>query len=157
MRQPITEKDNVYEEWYETAKNMTLAELPEFLRHLAEDYKHDYGTICHAHAAGAIATAWAINHTEQGGITGFQAGSIMWEFVTHWIRIKPPLALLEYRDMLYPQYEERFTTISRSAWNILQSEAKEKLESEEMSPDVEQHMRQIADGVVPFGYSVRDD
>ena len=64
--------------WYAQAadKAMTLETLPAFLKELAE-YKHDYNTICYALTAGAIATAWALNRTPNGGITGFQAGAIM--------------------------------------------------------------------------------
>ena len=35
----------------------------------------DYGTVCHAIALSAVA------RTAQGGITGFQAGAVMWEFI----------------------------------------------------------------------------
>ena len=44
----------------------------------------DYGTVCHAIALSAVATAWAANKTAQGGITGFQAGAVMWEFIKNW-------------------------------------------------------------------------
>ena len=42
--QVITEEEKVHEQLYEQAKEQTLATLPEFLRHLAQDYQHDYGT-----------------------------------------------------------------------------------------------------------------
>ena len=48
MKQQITEEQNVHKEWYEQSKTQTLETLPEFLRHLTEDFSHDYGTICHA-------------------------------------------------------------------------------------------------------------
>src|SRR5690349_20327046 len=71
---PITEESGEHKQWYVDAHapEMTLETLPEFLRHLTEDYHHDYGTICHALAAGAIATAYAMDRSPQGGITGFQ-------------------------------------------------------------------------------------
>ena len=51
MPKKITEEDGTHKAWMSRAKDMTLADLPEFLRELTEDYQHDYGTICHAIAA----------------------------------------------------------------------------------------------------------
>ena len=80
----ITEEMKIHEEWYKQAKEQTLETLPAFLNHLINDYGHDYGTICHAIAAGAIGAAYALERSPQGGITGFQAGCIMWCFIRHW-------------------------------------------------------------------------
>jgi hypothetical protein len=58
-RRAITEKDGVHKEWYEQAKKIQgPSELTTFVAHLLNDYIHDYGTICHACAAAAIAGAW---------------------------------------------------------------------------------------------------
>ena len=76
MTQQITEEMGIHKEWMKRARDMTMADLPEFLRELTEDYDHDYGTICHAIAAAAVAAAWSVERTPQGGITGFQAGAI---------------------------------------------------------------------------------
>lgn len=80
----ITEEDKVHLEWYKQASKQTLETLPSFLKNLMEGYNHDYGTVCHALAAGAVATAWAMNAHDNGGITGFQAGAVMWEFIKGW-------------------------------------------------------------------------
>lgn len=73
----ITEEDKVHENWYKEAKDMDMQKLPQFVNGLLEDYEHDYGTICHALSAAAVATMWAMNRDErQGGITGFQASCI---------------------------------------------------------------------------------
>ena len=61
MQQIINEEMNIQKGWYENAENMTMDNLPEFLRHLSEDYRHDYGTICHALSAGSLATIHAMN------------------------------------------------------------------------------------------------
>jgi hypothetical protein len=167
----ITEEMKVHEQWYIDAGKVTLETLPEFLRHLTEDYKHDYGTICRAIAAGAVATAWAIDHSSVGGITGFQAGAVMWEFITHWMSEykDKPLKLVNYENMLFPQYEDKFdTTISPDTWQYLQKEARRMLDNKpekegvyevdhsQAHPAVRKHWQSIVDGKVPFGYRVRE-
>lgn len=162
-KKKITEKDGVHEGWYVDAKKQTEATLPEFVRHLAHDFEHDYGTICHAVAAAALGAAHAIDHdAEQGGITGFQAGCIMWEFLRHWLEEKGPLRLVRYEHMLYPQYAESFAkTITPDVWEFLQKEAKkllaEPVRSSFAVPEVRDHWQSIADGRVPFGYVVKED
>lgn len=155
----IKEEDKMHEFWYKDARKMTLEELPEFLRHLTEDYEHDYGTICHAMSAGSIATMWAINKSPSGGITGFQAGAIMWEFVRNWSyeHNKTGLKLVDYDNMLYPQYEDNFEkTITTDTWEALQKEAKEKLKEPSGVEEVRNHWKDIVAGVIPFGYTLRD-
>ena len=93
MRRVITEEDNVHEEWYEAAENMTLSELPEFLRHITEDYEHSYVTSVHAIAAGIMAITWATINDEQGGISGLQAGTMLWKFITCWTHRKPSIVI----------------------------------------------------------------
>lgn len=83
-RQKITEEERVHEEWY-TARPKTTAELAEFVRHLVEDYEHDYGTICHAVAAAGLAAMRCVNtDSDQGGITGFQASCVLWSVIARW-------------------------------------------------------------------------
>jgi hypothetical protein len=127
----ITEKMNIHKDCYKEASEITMEKLPEFLRKLTEDYSHDYGTICHALAAGAIATAWAMNKTPTGGITGFQAGAVMWEFIRNWnySSNKTGLKIVDYDNMLYPQYNYKFNkTISSDTWKSLQKEAAEQIQ-----------------------------
>lgn len=137
---------------------MTLDKLPEFINHLLNDYTHDYGTICHAIAAGAVATAWAMNNDPHGGITGFQAGAVMWEFVRNWMHEDGPMKLVRYDTMLYPQYEDHYDkVISKSTFDYLQEKARENLERGEAHPSVMAHWQSIVDGNVPFGYSIKED
>jgi hypothetical protein len=154
----ITEDMGVHKQWYEEAKKQTLETLPAFLDKLANGYVHDYGTICHAHAAAAVGACWAMEHSEQGGITGFQASCIMWEFVKNWMSYTSPLRLQDMSHMLYPQYKYSFTTINKETWEWLQKEAKEKLEKHKVlvHPDVQKHWESIIAGEVPFGLKVRD-
>lgn len=155
----ITEKDGVHKGWYEEAKAQTPETLPEFMRKLASDYEHDYGTICHAVAASAVAAAWAMNKSKYGGITGFQAGAIMWEFICHWQYMgeDKPLRLVDYENMLFPQYADKFAkTITPDTWKWLQEEAQKNIDkgAENVHPNVLTHWQSIIDGVVPFGYVV---
>lgn len=107
----ITEKNvEIIEQWYKDASSQTLETLPQFMNHVLNDYRHDYGTICKAIGACAIAAAWAANASPQGGITGFQAGAVMWEFIRNWNyrRNKCGLKIVDIDDMLYPQYGAKF-------------------------------------------------
>jgi hypothetical protein len=125
----ITEEQNLQEQWYLRAKEATLETLPEFIRHLMNDYRHDYGTVCHAIAASAVAAAWAADKEPNGGITGFQASAIMWEFIKHWgMGMDGPLRLVKYEMMLYPQEADRFQqAIAPETWEWLQGKAREQL------------------------------
>jgi len=158
-KQVIREEMEIHKEWYKEAEKMSMDKLFPFINHLLNDYEHDYGTICHALAAGAIATANAMNNSEQGGITGFQAGAVMWKFIEHWLPCNGPMRLVRYEEMLYPQYAEKFEkTISEATWKWLQKEAKKLLESGgNMHPDVKTHMESIVNGKVPFGYTIKAD
>jgi hypothetical protein len=154
----IKEEDNIQNEWYEEAREMTLEKLPDFLDHLLTDYEHDYGTICHALSAGSVATAWAMNKADQGGITGFQAGFVMWGFIQNWsTQYKDkPLRLIDFHDMLYPQYEYKFDkTISEDTWKYLQEEAGKLLRENKGVPEVRKHWTSVKNGVVPFGHTVK--
>lgn len=163
----ITEENNKadIEEWFQQAKKQTLETLPEFIRHLMADYHHDYGTIVHAMTACAIATVWACDRTDQGGITGFQAGFLMWGFIRHWSfeNNKTGLRILNYDDLLFPQYESKFDkTISPEVWECVQKQAREYLKGidgkEPFTADsVVAHWKSIVDGKVPFGFTVKED
>lgn len=162
----ITEEMHLEKEWFEQAREQKLETLPEFMNHILNDYCHDYGTICHAITACALAAAWAANNSNQGGITGFQAGFVMWGFIRQWSykSNKTSLRIIDYDKMLYPQckgdFEDR--TIDQSTWEALQNEAKRRLDEidsgEEPAADsVIAHWKNIVNGVVPFGYTVEED
>ena len=158
-RKPITEEDKVHEEWYETAKAMpgNAGSLSVFVDRLMREYQHDYGTICHAVAAAGLAAMRCVSRQpEWGGITGFQAGAIMWELIERWGQFSDgPKRMLSYRDLLYPQRRDKFTEISAETWAWAQAEAKKTLaESNGMCSNVNTHMESVAAGVVPFGLTV---
>lgn len=148
-------------EWQAEARKQTLETLPAFLAKLS-GFKHDYGTICRAIAAAAVGAAWAVERGPGGGITGFQAGCVTWDFLEHWGHIEGPAAITRYEDMLYPQSADKFSTISTETWEHLQKKARELITEKSggvmghtVHPTVAAHWQSIADGKVPFGYSVR--
>ena len=142
---------------YTEARAMTIDKLQEFMEKLKE-YRSGYGSCCIALAAGALATAWAFSR--EFGITGFQASISMWEFVRHWNYTdnKCGLRLVDWDNMLYPQYEYRFQkTITSDTWEALQREASKHLADGHACDAVLQHWQSICDGVVPFGYTITEE
>jgi hypothetical protein len=82
---------------------------------------------------------------------------VTWDFLEHWGHIKAPAAIVRYEDMLFPQYEETFTSIDKDTWKHLRKKVRANLRSGELAAEsVVEHWRSIADGNVPFGLSVRD-
>lgn len=154
-RQSIKEEQGVHKDWYREAREMTLDQLPDFVRRLTTTYQHDYGTICHAIAAAAVAACWAVERSPTGGITGFQASCVMWEFCRQWMQWgQEPRRLIDYSNLLYPQYEDKFRTISKETWEWAQTEARRLLQEREGVETVRAHWRLIAAGVVPFDLRV---
>ena len=157
----ITEADHLENEWLEQAKTQTLETLPEFINHLMNDYEHDYGTSIKATAAAMIATFNACDQSEQGGFTGFQVGFIPWFMMDKfWGESEVGRRIINFDDMLYPQYEYKFEkTISPKTWKNLQEIAKEKMKEsiENFHPNVRLHISKIAAGQVPFGYKVKEE
>jgi hypothetical protein len=159
--QAINEKDHksIIDGWFAEAAKQTVATLPDFIERICGGYQHDYGTICHAVAAAAVGAAWAADKHPSAGITGFQAGAVMWEFMRRWNGVEYPARLIKYEDMLYPQYEHHFQkTIPRKVMDALVAKAREKLQStDSMHPNVRAHMESVAEGTPPFGYTVTDN
>lgn len=164
----ITEDQHLEKEWFKEAHEQTIKTLPKFIKHIMNDYEHDYGTICHAVSACALAAAWAAIHHPQGGITGFQAGFVMWDFIKQWMfeNNKTTLKIVNYDDMLYPQYEEKFDkVISKETFDSIQKAAKGLLDEHNSTPEdqryvhpnVVKHWKSIVDGNVPFGYQIKED
>jgi hypothetical protein len=150
------------EKWQGRLKEVkNIKRLPRFLRKMLKD-ADDYGSIAVALGYGSVACAWAMNKHKNGGITGFQAGFVMWTFIREWEHKhnKTGLRILDYDNMLFPTYEDRFEkTITKSMWESLQEMAKKKLEEKEehVAPRVINHWQSIVDGTVPFGYTVKED
>lgn len=173
----ITEKQHLEKEWYEEARKQTVETLPTFIHHVMNDYEHDYGTVCHAISACALAATYAADGQPQGGMTGFQASYVMLNFVKQFMysSLKTSLRIVDYDKMLYPQYENYFDKlISKETFDSIQEEARRNIaeveeqkktleESGEMRnavlvhPVVLKHWKSIAEGNVPFGYKVKEE
>lgn len=162
--QHITEEQGVHEQWNKDAKEVTLETLPEFIRHLLEDYHHDYGTKCRAVAVGAIAAAEAMNSEMK--LSVFQTGFVMWEFMRQWMGwTDEPLRIIQYKNMLNPSYENDFDkVIPGHVADYLKEEATKKLnetatlKANGRDPGVGEailtHWEKLAAGEIPFGYKV---
>lgn len=155
-RIPITEDSMIHESWFAQARVMTLEKLPVFIDTLANGYRHDYGTAARAVAAAAIAAAWAMSNAL--GITGYQAGFVKWDFIKNWYYThnKLGLKILDYDDLLYPQYLYKFKNcIDPAKWDALRNTARMKLvECPEASPSVRKYWEDLVAGKLPDGFEL---
>ena len=158
----MTEKE--YRDYiYKKADNVkTKEQLDELLKEVIESKEVlDYGKIVYAMSACMIATSKYIDRSNVGGITGFQASFVGWEMVREFMihDNKTSLKIVNYDEMLYPQYESNFQkTISQNTWKSLQKQAEIGLkESPDAHPEVLKHWESIVKGKVPFGYKVREN
>ena len=139
----------------------TFEDLTNFLKYVEENCNEDYGGAPRSMAQACLAVAWYLSG--KFGITGFQAGFVMWDFIFGWIKThnQTSLKLVDYDDMLYPQYGYKFEkTISPDVWESIKEAAKKRLNEDpgyEVHPIVRAHWQSIVDGNVPFGYTVKDD
>ena len=146
---------------YEEARKQTFETLPAFLKKLMDDLKpldpeEGYNQVPISMAAGAVAACWAMDRHERGGITGFLAGCVMWEFIRGWMNWTGPFKILKFENMLFPHYADAFEpVIDQDIWTWLQAEARKQLEDNSRAAEVvKAHWQSIADGKVPFGYRV---
>lgn len=162
----ITEKDGIHQAWYDEWP-VTVEDLAAFITKLTTEYHHDSGTIVHAIAAAAVAAGRCVNASpaSRGGITGFQAQAVFWQFYTAWdaflVPKDSPAWIGFAENLLYPQYKDRFRSISPKTWEWVQKRAAERLAesgpaSEIASNSVVEHWKSIVAGKVPFGFEVRE-
>lgn len=134
-------------------------DLVSFLQRVKDNCNTGYSIAPRAIAQAALATARYL--ASDFGITGFQAGFVMWDFIFDWqyTSNKCGIKIVNYDDMLYPQYNYEFEkTISKYTFEALQKEARESLEDKRYAhSNVVNHWKSIVDGSVPFGYVVKDD
>lgn len=143
---------------YKEAREQTAETIGDFIKHVMNDYHLDYSTVCFAVAASAIAAVHAADNQEHGGITGWQAGYIMFEIIRqmNYPNNKCGLRIINYDDMLFPQYGYKFEkTIDPDTFMALQEEALIRLKNHDAHPAVINHWKSIADGVVPFEYEIK--
>lgn len=138
----------------------TIEELCALIKEVEEKFNYDYGVA--PRSIGAVSAVVANYLSRQMGITGFQAGCAMWDFIQGYIKThnKCGLKLVDYDDMLYPQYDHKYAkTIAPHVWEALQKEAKNLLadRGEDAHPAVRKHWESIVKGKIPFGYVVSND
>lgn len=134
-----------------------LDDLFKLIEDVKDNYNTGYGVAPRAIAQAAVATASYL--LSEMGCTGFQASCCMWDFIRDLIYInnKTGLRIMNYDDLLYPQYEYKFLdrTISKKQWETLQQEAQKALDERDLVCfEVYAHWQNIVEGKVPFGFSV---
>ena len=136
----------------------TFDDLVNYLQNVKEKYNCGYGEAPRAIAQAALATAWYL--AGDFGITRFQAGFVMWDFIFGWTLTSNTCGakLVDFDNLLYPQYYDKFDkTIRPDLWELVQKEAKKRLEErDEVHPAVKEHWESIVKGVVPFGFVVKE-
>ena len=148
------------EKWFKRAKEIkSIDDLAAFAKELLIDTQHDYGTVCHAIGALAVGAGWLGAHIQ--GITGFQSGCVMWDFIRQWefSNNECGLRIVDYDNMLYPQYRSVFEKrITKKCFDRMKEVAARRLKEDKGSacPEVIQHWQSIVDGIVPFGYVIKD-
>jgi hypothetical protein len=135
-------------------------DLVAFLQRVKDNCNTGYGTAPRAIAQATLATARFLSSAF--GITGFQAGCVMWDFLRGWLYSgnECGMKIVDYDEMLYPQYEYKYEkTIRKDTFEALQKAAKDRIEksSEYTHPIVLKHWESIVNGNVPFGYKVKND
>ena len=86
----------------------SLDDLMNYIQNIRDNYDIGYDTAPRAIAQAALATSYYL--ADMFGITGFQAGFVMWDFIKDWSfrGNKCGLKIVNYDDMLYPQYNYKF-------------------------------------------------
>ena len=152
-----------WDEWFEKADHV----------HTIEQFKelYDYlfnGNICHTydsavHATSALAIAGGNLGASTEGITGVQASAVKFDFLRQWdyIGVNVGLQVINYDDLLYPQYVEKFPlkVIKKDMWLALQRACKERLEVDGKNAcyKVRQYWGDICNGIIPSSLVVVDD
>lgn len=161
----ISEDDKeVIGKWYEDARHVTRENLNDFISSIMDRYDFDYGSYVYAITVCSIATAYACGQA----LSGYQASLVGLQFIEEWTyhNVKSGLSIRNWDDMLYPQYVERFEKIiPKEIWINLQKEAKTRFDDiindtdrlKYTSRAVLEHLKSIADGQVPFGYTISED
>lgn len=131
----------------------TPKELTAYIEQLV-DRQHDYGTCVYAMSMAATAAFQYVAH--KLGVTGFQASCADLDIIRRTRSIEN-FTLLDWGNLLYPQYEYKFGALPKDTWEWAQKEARRLLEEKtEAHADVIAHWRSIRDGHVPFGLTLRD-
>ena len=111
--------------------------------------KHDYGTCVYAMSMSAIAAFRYVSH--RLGVTGFQASCADLDFIARNRGMKHGFQIVDYENLLYPQYEVDFEeldfwTLIRANIEHLSKEAGKLLENTEpVHPEVRAHWEKLVE------------
>lgn len=125
----------------------TIEELANYIKTLVEQ-KHDYGTCVYAMSHAAVA---AFNYVAfELGVTGFQASCADLDILRHTRNLKHG-RVLDFGDLLYPQYEDRFNISFQSLidenidWLAQEAQRRLSKATEHTHRDVLDHWRMLVD------------
>ena len=139
---------------YTEVRNISLENLEEYINSLIEN-NQDYNTTVDAVAKAGLAAMYIMSH--KLGITGFQASCALWAVIREWqySSNKTGMRMINFDDLLQPQYKDKMTTIPKDVWENLQKEASDNLSrNKDAHPAVIAHWQSIVQGIVPFGLKV---
>ena len=128
IKWPLSEEDMMEMDmiWPETEE-----ELLEVIRNLIKYENNDYGTSARSLTLAAEAAFNYMAHVM--GSTGFQAGCAQGSFMLRMKHIKSQMRILNYDNLLYPQFLDNFRITpeqcikENASW--LKAQAKEKLKN----------------------------
>ena len=155
----ISEDDkDVIDSWYKRASEVTPETFGYLINELLHNYNLDYGAKIHAAAACTIAMFNACG--DVFGFSGFQSSASIMQvlYKLNYPCNKTGIRVIDYDDMLYPQYEDKFRSIRRDTWEHLRKRADELIAENKSIADplVLHHWKSISSGIVPFGYYISD-
>lgn len=108
-------------------------------------------------AASSLALAGIYMCSYNFGLTFFQMHYIMWTIIDKMMIDEHDVGLriVNFNNMLYPQYEYLFNkTMSKDEFDALQKKAASMLKIGNLGKEVEEHLKSIVAGNVPFGWKV---
>lgn len=135
-------------------KVKTIEEFEKLLIDVKADSR-DYGAIVEACSVMMNASFNLLNP----GISGFQAGCLMWMMIKKYGMYGDDsmLSIRDFREIIYPQMGYKFRSIPKDFWQQAQDLAKKQLIDFKGSESVKKHMETVANGQIPFGLIVSDD
>ena len=158
---PFVSEDNkdIIDSWYKRAREVTPETFGDLINELLHDYNLDYGAKIHAAAACTIAMFNACD--DIFGFSCFQASASIMQvlYKLNYPCNKTGIRVIDYDDMLYPQYKDNFRSIPRNTWELLRKRADELINENDRSavnPSVWNHWMGVSSGLIPFGYYISD-
>ena len=85
-----------------------------------------------------------------------EEGLALWRFIRYLTEIEMPLKIVDFTYMLFPGNEKYYANIlTPTAFSIIQRQAAAMLEKEKYEDEKhKKHLEKIANGQMPYGYSL---